>query len=113
MARRPVDVVVPFRGSPAELEELRGRLGALELGDGDTLVLVDNTPGQGPAADSEVPTPGYARNRGAQRGSADWLVFLDADVAPSPDLLDRYFDPAPGERTALLAGGVLDQAVPP
>jgi glycosyltransferase involved in cell wall biosynthesis len=81
-------------------------------------VVVDNTPGHGASSGpvpvvgaAEVATPGYARNRGAERGSADWLVFLDADVTPSPDLLECYFDPAPGERTALLAGGVLDQAV--
>jgi hypothetical protein len=107
-----VDVVVPFRGSPADLDELRDRLAALELGPGDSLVVVDNTPGQGSAADTGLPTPGFARNRGAGRGSADWLVFLDADVAPAPDLLEGYFDTAPGERTGLLAGGVLDQAVP-
>jgi GT2 family glycosyltransferase len=46
------------------------------------------------------------------RGGAEWLVFLDADVVPPPDLLDRYFDPPPDERTALIAGGVADEAVP-
>jgi mycofactocin glycosyltransferase len=121
MTRPPVDVVVPFRGTPAELEALRARLARLELGQGDSLLVVDNTPGRGtPAAGGaapvvhadEVATPGFARNRGAAQGSADWLVFVDADVAPSPDLLERYFDPPPAERTALLAGVVVDEAVP-
>ena len=91
-------MVVPYRGDPAG----RPRLEGLELGPGDTLVVEDN----------DV-TPGYGRNRGAARGQAEWLVFLDADVTPAPDLLDRYFDPPPGPRTALLAGAVIDEPVPP
>jgi mycofactocin glycosyltransferase len=116
-----VDVVVPFRGGPADLEELRTRLGRLRLRPGDSVLVVDNTPGSerdGGAGevrvlhDSERPTPGFARNRGASRGSGDWLIFLDADVVAPPDLLDRYFDPPPGDRTGLLAGGVVDEEVP-
>ncbi|HEX5909875.1 MAG TPA: glycosyltransferase family 2 protein [Thermoleophilaceae bacterium] len=96
MAARPaVDVVVPFRGDAAD----RPRLDGLELREGDTLVVEDN----------DV-TPGYGRNRGAARGSAEWLVFLDADVDPAPDLLDRYFEPEPEAGTALLAGAVEDRA---
>ena len=115
-----MDVVVPFRGDPAQREDLRARLARLELEPGDSVVVVDNTPGQGAVSADGVPvihaaavsTPGYARNRGAVSGSADWLVFVDADTSPSPDLLDRYFDPSPGERTALLGGGVIDEPVP-
>jgi GT2 family glycosyltransferase len=40
-------------------------------------------------------------------------VFLDADVTPVPDLIDRYFEPRPAKRTALLAGGIADEPVPP
>jgi GT2 family glycosyltransferase len=87
-------------------------------------VIVDNTPGR-PAGDeagaagfeivraAERLTPAYARNTGAARGQAAWLVFVDADVEPSEDLLDRYFDPPPGEHTGLLAGGIVDEPVPP
>jgi mycofactocin glycosyltransferase len=115
-------VVVPFRGTAAELSRLGERLGRLELREGDSALVVDNTPGApGPADPIAVPvhhaaersTPGYARNRGVAAGRADWVVFLDADVEPPPDLLDRYFESAPRERTALLAGGVVDQPVPP
>jgi len=124
VARPTVDVVVPFRGAPAELAGLRESLGRLRLSSGDTIVVVDNTPGPGPQDGighaavpvlyaPEVSAPGYARNRGAARGSAEWLVFLDADAVPSPDLLDRYLGSEPGERTALLAGGVLDEPVAP
>ena len=123
VARPSVDVVVPFRGVPAELEEVLTCLDRLRLGPKDSLVVVDNTPGHAPAAGREgeaasvmlatlVATPGYARNRGAEGGSGDWLVFIDADTVPEPDLLDRYFEPWPQERTALLAGAVRDQAVP-
>jgi len=99
--RPGVDVVVPFRGDRTELEATRARLELLRLGDGDTLEVVDNTA-----------TPGYGRNRGAERGSAEWLVFIDADVVPAADLLDRYFDPLPGPETAVIGGGVADEPVP-
>ena len=115
-----MDVIVPFRGSAADLEELREALRRLELCEEDSLLVVDNTPGHGSAdgpvpvlAAPEHPTPGYARNRGAARARGEWLVFFDADVRPSPDLLDRYFDPPPDERTGIVAGGVVDEAMPP
>jgi mycofactocin glycosyltransferase len=124
VTRRPsVDVVVPFRGQPAALRELRSHLASLRLRPGDSMVVVDNTPGPAPLEErsgEEVPvihaadctTPGCARNRGAARGKAEWLVFLDADVVPPPELLDRYFDSPPREATGLLAGGVKDEPVP-
>lgn len=116
-----MDVVVPFRGPPAQLQDLQARLERLELEPGDTLVVVDNTPepagsGDGRVTviqDSGLATPGFARNRGAAAGSAEWLLFLDADVVPPPDLLDRYFDPPPRERSGLVAGGMADEPVPP
>lgn len=131
MAERPnVDVVVPFAGPITALEALRLRLAALRLRPGDSVVVVDNTPrglavpstvavADGPAVNAVGVlraagrhTPGYARNRGAEAGAAEWIVFLDADSAPASDLLDRYFDPPPAPRTALLAGGLIDEQVP-
>jgi mycofactocin glycosyltransferase len=97
-------------------------MGALQLRAGDSLLVVDNTPRRGADASgaagltvlpaAERRTPGFARNRGAARGTAEWIVFVDADAVPEPELLDRYFDPAPGARTALIGGGVLDEPVP-
>jgi GT2 family glycosyltransferase len=121
-ARPTVDVVVPFLGTPDELAALKRRLGPLRLRDGDSLRIVDNGPGP-PAAQEEreieilhAPerqAPGFARNRGAERGHAEWLVFMDADAVPCADLLERYFDPPPEPKTGLIAGGLTDEEVPP
>jgi hypothetical protein len=109
VARPSVDVVVPVAGDVAAV--LR-RLDALALRDGDTLTVVDNRGAN--CTDSRVVvavgerSSYYARNRGAERGGAPWLVFLDADVEPPADLLDRYFETPPGERAGVLAGGIVD-----
>src|SRR4051794_1536838 len=89
--RPSVDVVVPHAGTRTDLHA------NLRLRDGDTLV-VERDPAR---------TGSYAtRNRGAARGHAPWILFLDDDVDAPADLLDRLFTPQPGERTAVLAGGV-------
>jgi mycofactocin glycosyltransferase len=123
--RPAVDVVVPFAGPLDALEALARRLARLELRPGDTLLIVDNEPSRAGATGTptaagvpivraaERRTPGYARNRGAERGSAPWLAFIDADTDPAPDLLDRHFEPEPAEGTAVLGGGVRDEPVPP
>lgn len=89
----------------------------LTLRDGDTLTIVDNR-GVGVVADEilvadEVPTSYFARNAGAARGRASWIVFLDSDVEPPADLLDRLLGPALGDRVGVLAGGVVDVPVGP
>ena len=118
-SRPAIDVVVPFAGSDESLREAAQSLAAMRLGAGDTLTVVDNRPG-GPGGDPrevegvrvvrapERQSSYFARNRGAGLGVAEWLLFIDADVRPAPDLLDRYFDRQPGERTAVLAGGIAD-----
>jgi GT2 family glycosyltransferase len=116
-------VVVPFVGPPESLEALRRTLSALRLRAGDSVLIVDNTPGRGDDPDpddahppvlraSQRATPGYARNRGARRGQAEWLLFLDADTEPPDDLLDRYFIPHPDPGTGAIGGGVRDEPVP-
>jgi GT2 family glycosyltransferase len=112
-----VDVVLPFRGSDADLERVAERLARLTIGAGDTLTIADNRPGAADATRGPVRILGagerqtsyHARNRGVAAGSAPWLVFVDADVLAPPDLLDRYFARAPAATTGVLAGAVVDE----
>jgi len=120
--RRPsVDVVLPFRGSDEQLERVAERLAGLRLMPGDSVTIADN---RFRSTDSirghvrivgagELPTSYHARNRAAAHGRAPWIVFLDADVLPPPDLLDRYFADAPHATTGMLAGAVRDEQPPP
>ena len=93
------------------------RLGALKVGPGDTITVADNRPDASDEARGGVRVLGagglqtsyYARNRGAGLGCAPWIVFLDADVHPPADLLDRYFEAAPNPATGVLAGAVVDE----
>jgi GT2 family glycosyltransferase len=116
--RPSVDVVVPFRGSDAERRDVVARMRTLALGEDDTLTVVDNGPLPPPCLGDDpvvihAPSPAtsyHARNAGAQRGSADWILFLDADVVAPIDLLDRCFGEPLPERAGVVAGGVRDEA---
>lgn len=106
MSSRPtVSVVVPFTGSDAELEALRRRLVAIAHQPDDEVIVSDNRR-------HPIKTPAYARNQAAEAARGEWLVFIDADTTPAPDLLDAYFDPAPAQDVAILAGGIRDCVAP-
>ena len=113
--RASASVVVPFHGTATEARELLARLAPLRMREGDELVVVDNTRG-GVVPESararvvhapEEQGSYFARNRGAEQASGDWLVFVDADCSPAPDLLDELLrEPVPAGVGAL-AGAVL------
>ncbi len=112
-------MIVPFAGSEEQLSLCLSALGGLVVQPGDELIVADNraatTEGRqaGPVRvipASGVSAPGFARNRAAAVTAAEWLVFLDADTRPEPELLERYFDPVPAPETAILAGGIEDRA---
>jgi GT2 family glycosyltransferase len=116
-ARPKVAVIVPFAGSPEQLQRCLAGLEQLTTRPGDELIVADNR--DAAAADDGrvrvIPAlglraAGFARNRGAEAAAAEWFVFLDADTRPAADLLERYFDPGPAPETAILAGGIVDRA---
>jgi GT2 family glycosyltransferase len=108
---------VPFRGDRAAAESLLRALGDLRTRDGDQLVVADNTAsgvvGQSGTGDVEVvgvpspPSARRARNEGARRATNSWLLFIDADCRPDPELLDEYFSAEPDERCGVIAGEVI------
>jgi glycosyltransferase involved in cell wall biosynthesis len=118
LTRPPVGVVVPFRGDPAAADRLRASLGCLDLRDGDELIVADNTDG----GSSWIVREGvsmvraarersayHARNEGARAATSDWLLFLDADCRPGPNLLGAYFaEPIPDDCGAV-AGQILGE----
>lgn len=115
-ARPGVSVVVPFHGSREKAERAAAALGALELRDGDELIVADNTEDAVFASlgtegmdviVTEVKRSAYAaRNIGAEAAANDWLLFLDDDCRPPRDLIDRYFRRAPSDAAGAVAGEV-------
>lgn len=107
-------MVVPVAAGAEAVRALVTRMRALRLCPGDSLRIVDNR-GVGVSEPEVIVADGvrtsyHARNAGARGGTAEWLLFLDADVEPPPDLLDRLLAPPPGERVGALAGEVTDES---
>ena len=114
--RPPISVVVPFRGNEAEASALLDALGGLALAPGDEVLVVDNGAGgtfgnlrrgNVEIADATAEYSSYyARNIGAERTAAPWILFIDSDCIPAPGILDGYFAPEPAVRCGVLAGAV-------
>ena len=114
MTRPGVSVVVPFLGTADDGAAALAALGRLRLGDDDELIVADNTAGGALSGRSDggvrvVGAPGrrsafHARNVGAAGASGTWLLFIDADCVPEPDLLARLWEPEPEPETGVVAG---------
>lgn len=118
MKRPAVTVVMPFGGKRGEASEAAATLRSLERGPDDELILVDNSGDAGGLAGVTIVdatgerSPAHARNAGAGAATGDWILFLDADCRPRPDLIEQYFAEPIGEDVGGLAGEVLGIAAP-
>lgn len=113
--RPRVSVIVPFAGDPHAADQAAARLNGLRLRAGDEILIVDNS-GRGavqqPSTDIRVirasheQSAYYARNVGAAAATGEWLLFLDADCVPPPDLVERYFAAPIADRVGAVVGEV-------
>jgi mycofactocin glycosyltransferase len=120
--RPGVSVVVPFRGDVAAAHATLAALAGISLGPGDELIVADNSDDAvavraAPRAIRVVRAAGerssyHARNVGAAaaRVGNEWLLFIDADCIPEPDLLDAYFAEEVPPRCALVGGEIAPDA---
>jgi histidinol-phosphate phosphatase family protein len=80
------DIVIPTAGRPS-LERLLGALVACEGPRPRDVIVIRDDDGHGPAR---------ARNRGWRRSTAEWIAFLDDDVVPERDWLERLAEDLAG-----------------
>jgi GT2 family glycosyltransferase len=116
MTRPGVTVVMPFAGSAPDGARALAVLAELVLGAEDELILSDNS-GLGVVSDrvrvvsaSGERSPSHARNVGAEHATREWVLFLDADCRPVPDILERYFAEPVDDDVGALAGEVVPAA---
>jgi GT2 family glycosyltransferase len=109
VSRTAVTVVMPFAGDRESARRAVASLTELGTAEHDELIVADNsgtvdgeTAGVTVVRAAGEASPAHARNAGAAAASRDWILFLDADCIPSPDLIDSYFaDPIAGDVGAL------------
>src|SRR2546421_1796924 len=108
---------MPFAGSDADARRALVALVRIRRAPGDELVVADNTrrglmsAAAGSSPVRVVPTgterSSYpARNCGAQQARGEWLLFIDSDCLPEPDIVERYFIRAPAPDEGALAGEI-------
>jgi GT2 family glycosyltransferase len=121
-SRPDVSVVVPFAGSATDALAVMAMLRTLKTGPGDELILSDNSgtaPSSRSAPPASAPPPpvkvvratreasaSHARNVGAAYAHNDWLLFLDSDVQPPADLIDKFFIEPIDERVGAMTGDI-------
>lgn len=117
--RPSVTVVMPFGGKRSEVADARDALRSLELAPGDELILADNS-GAIEGLDAirvlratGERSPAHARNVGAAAARGEWILFIDADCRPRPELLEAYFAEPIGDAVGVLAGEVVGVPQPP
>jgi GT2 family glycosyltransferase len=118
-SRPAVSVVVPFRGDWAGADRLVAALRCLDIRDGDGLIVADNTGGgnAGLIAGHGIRvvraarerSAYHARNEAARLATADWILFLDADCRPAPNLLAAYFEESISDGCGAVAGQILGE----
>ena len=107
---------MPFAGDAGAASRAIAALKSLTVGDGDELILSDNTGGMASTEGVKVVraagerSPAHARNAGAESATRDWLMFLDADCIPDPSLINAYFDQPVDDRVGALAGEIVPAA---
>ncbi|MGY0237006.1 glycosyltransferase family 2 protein [Longispora urticae] len=115
-----VSVVVPVSGRRGELTALLDSLAAQDRVRDLEVVVVDNPRPDNrawlEAGDWPFPlryhhlstgNPGLARNVGAERARADWLLFLDSDIVLSPGAVGDLLAAARGSRHTVVMADVL------
>jgi GT2 family glycosyltransferase len=118
-SRPAVSVVVPFRGDWTGADRLVAALRCLDIRDGDELIVADNTGGgnAGLIAGHGIRvvraarerSAYHARNEAARLATADWILFLDADCRPAPNLLAAYFEESISDGCGAVAGQILGE----
>jgi glycosyltransferase involved in cell wall biosynthesis len=109
---------MPFAGDADDAAEALNALGAIEVLPGDELIVADNSAelavsaivGSRPVrvvSASDERSSYYARNVGADAARNEWLLFIDADCIPDPDILDRYLSEPVADHVGAIAGGVV------
>jgi|GEM_PF-431470 len=108
---------MPFFGDADDAAAALRSLSSIELLPGDELLVADNTPGGtfaslagGPIR--VLPAPDqrssyYARNVAAQAAGNEWLLFIDSDCEPHPQILTSYFSEEVDDRVGAIAGEIV------
>jgi GT2 family glycosyltransferase len=113
MTRPAVSVVMPFAGIATDASEALATLRRLDTREGDELILADNSwvarsdPVVHVIHATWERSPAHARNVGAEHGTGEWILFLDADCRTPRDLLDTYFATPVAGDVGALAGEVV------